>query len=438
MKKTIIVFYSEGYCDQVAKALSEYYQKLADEVSVLLINEAQYTAWGTRRFKDGLYRFSMRYFPNINRFGGFISYQYNEKFKNKMSKNVKETESQETEVAVEEKEESFKKLKTRFRKMDNILLRFNPDVVVCTTPVSLEKALKARERLKMPVQICVAITDYCTNRGMINHGVDKFLVQNAKIKQTLSTFGINEDIVDVLGTPICQSIAEEYDRKAQLEAFGVTNKDLKNILIVSGRCGCARVIDAFKDIAPYTQEMNIFVMANDSRNIHSFVKSYTKASKSTENIYLIDSIDDMAKLYSITDVIVTSPTAAITYEAAVRGIPCVLLKPANQLEEGNFQYLSTNGYAFIGEKTSHLVPTVLSLVKGENPDGSKLSIKKQPTNVAKAYGDSILAMISEEMQKKKQEKAKSKKAKAAKEAVEDAVVEDKKDDKAKKDTKKKK
>ena len=440
MKKTIIVFYSEGYCDQVAKALSEYYQKLADEVSVLLINEAQYTSWGSRRFKDGLYRFSMRYFPGINRFGGFISYQYNEKFKSKSSKNVKETESQEADVAVEEeKEESFKKIRTRFRKMDNILLRFNPDVVVCTTPVSLEKALKARERLRMPVQICVAITDYCTNRGMINHGVDKFLVQNAKIKQTLSTFGIKDETVDVLGTPICKSIVEEYDRKTQLEAFGVTNKDLKNILIVSGRCGCARVIDAFKDLAPYASEMNIFVMANDSRNIHSFVKTYTKASKSTDNIYVIDSMDDMAKLYSVIDVIVTSPTAAITYEAAARGIPCVLLNPANQLEEGNFQYLSTNGFAFIGEKTSHLVPTVLSLAKGENPDGSKLNIKKQPTNAAKLYGDSILAMVSEEMQKKKQEKAKSKKAaKEIEDEIVDAKVEDKKAEKAKKETKKKK
>ena len=429
MKKTVVVFYSEGYCDQVAKALSEYYNKIADEVSVLLINEKQYTTWGTRKIKDDLYRFSMRYFPNINRFGGFISYQYNEKFKNKMSKNAKEAQIEDApQEAGEQKEESFRSLKIHFRKLDNILLRFNPDVVVCTTPVSLEKALKARERLKSSVQICVAITDFCTNRGMINHGVDKFIVQNANIKQTLCTFGIKEDVIDVIGTPIPSALTEVYDKKAVLEELNVVNKDLPNVMIVSGRCGCARVIDAFKDLAPYSNEINYFVFANNSQNIHSYVKTYVKAAHQKDNIYLIDEVDNMAKIYSIMDVVVTSPTAAITYEASVRGIPTVLLKPANQLEEGNFQYLSTNGYAFIGEKTSHLVPIVLSLVKGKNPDGTPLNIKKQPADKAKAFGDSILAMISEDMQIKKQEKAASKKAKQEK----------KEDDKDKKAAKKKK
>lgn len=436
MKKTVVVFYSEGYCDQVAKALSEYYSKIADEVSVLLINEKQYTSWGSRKFKDDMYRFSMRYFPGINRFGGFISYQYNEKFKNKMSKNAKEAQVEDDAQKPDDgKEESFKGVKARFRKVDNILLRFNPDVVVCTTPVSLEKALKARERLRSSVQICVAITDYCTNRGMINHGVDKFLVQNANIKQTLSTFGIKEDVIEVIGTPIQEGITKVYDKKKLLEEFNVVNKDLPNVIIVSGRCGCARVIDAFKDLATYSNEMNFFIFANDSQNIHSYVKTYVKAAKQSENIYVIDEVDDMAKIYSMADVIVTSPTAAITYEASTRGIPMVLLKPANQLEEGNFTYLSTNGFAFIGEKTSHLVPIVLSLVKGQNPDGTPLNIKKQPADKAKAYGDAILNMISEDMQIKKQAKDASKKAKQKKEEkIEDAPV----DEKAKKASKKKK
>ena len=220
-----------------------------------------------------------------------------------------------------------------------------------------------------------------------------------------------------------------------LEEFNVVNKDLPNVIIVSGRCGCARVIDAFKDLATYSNEMNFFIFANDSQNIHSYVKTYVKAAKQSENIYVIDEVDDMAKIYSMADVIVTSPTAAITYEASTRGIPMVLLKPANQLEEGNFTYLSTNGFAFIGEKTSHLVPIVLSLVKGQNPDGTPLNIKKQPADKAKAYGDAILNMISEDMQIKKQAKDASKKAKQKKEEkIEDAPV----DEKAKKASKKKK
>lgn len=438
MKKTVVVFYSEGYCDQVALALNEYYSTIADEVSVLLINEKQYTSFGARKFKDNMYRFSMRYFPSINRFGGFISYQYNEKFKNKFSKNAKETEVEDEQLPAEVKEESFKGVKMHFRKMDNILLRFNPDVVVCTTPVSLEKALKARERLRSSVQICVAITDYCTNRGMINHGVDKYIVQNSSIKQTLITFGIKEQVIKVAGTPICASITEKFDRAKVLEEFNIVNKDIPNVMIVAGRCGCARVIDAFKDLATYSNEMNLFVFANDSQNIHSFVKTYVKAAKQQENIYVIDEVNNMAKIYSIMDVIVTSPTAAITYEASVRGIPTVLLKPANQLEEGNYTYLSTNGYSFIGEKTSHLVPTVLALTKGENLDGTKLSVKTSSANNAKEYGDTILAMVSEDMQLKKQQKAASKKAKQEKQAEETKQAEEnKKEEKPKKATKKK-
>ncbi len=426
MKKTVVVFYSKGYCDQVAYALEEYYNSIADQVSVLLINESQYTSIGSRKFKDGLYKFSMRNMPSVNRFCGYISYQYNEKFKNKTSKNAKETEAESKAVAVDpEKEESFKNLKTRFRKVDNIFLRFNPDVVICTTPVSLEKSLKARERLGMSMQICVAITDYCTNRGLINSGVDKFLVQNTGIKQTLTTFGIKEENIQVLGTPINTAITKKYDRAKMLEYFGVQNKELPNVMIVSGRCGCSRVIDAFKTLAPYTNDMNMFVFANDSQNIHSFIKSYIKAAKISTNVYMIDEVDDMAKIYSIIDVVVTSPTAAITYEASSRGIPVVLLKAANMLEEGNFTYLSTNGYAFIGEKTSHLVPAVMSLIKKQNPDGTALNIKPQPQDRAKEYGDYILSLVSTDAQTKKAQRA-AKRAKQMAEKLEDKpVIEDK-------------
>ena len=424
MKKTVVVFYSEGYCDQVAHALDEYFKTIADQVSVLLINEKQYTSIGSRAFKDKLYRFSMRNFPSLNRLFGFISYQYNEKIKSKTAKNAKEAEADVPVAAQEGKEESFKKLKIHFRKVDNILLRFNPDVVVCTTPVSLEMALKARERLGSSVQICVAMTDYCTNRGLINKGVDKFLVQNANIKQTLMTFGMKEDDISVLGTPINSFIVEKYDRDQMLDYFGVKNKDLPNVMIVSGRCGCARVIDAFKVLAQYSTEMNIFVFANDSTNIHQYVKTYSKATKINENVYVIDEIENMAKMYSIIDVVVTSPTAAITYEAAARGIPCVLLKPVTLLEEGNFSYLTTNGYGFVGEKRSHLVPAVLSLIKGQNLDGTKLKVKEQPIDKAKAYADAILALIPEDAQKKKADKA-AKRAKLL--AKEDAEIDKEKE-----------
>ena len=245
MKKTIIVCYAEGHCDQVAYALQEYYAKKADEVSLLLINEKQYTSFNTRALKDTLYRFSMRNWPSINKFCGYISYQYNEKLKNKKSKNAKEAQ-QEIPGEKPEKEESFKKLKTRYRKMDNILLRFNPDVVVCTTPVSLEKALIARERLGSSTQIVVPITDYCTNRGLINNGVDKFIVQNSGIKQTLLAFGIKEENIEIIGTPIVSTVLEKFDKKAVFDELGIVNRDLPVVVIASGRCGSSRIIDGFK------------------------------------------------------------------------------------------------------------------------------------------------------------------------------------------------
>ncbi len=436
MKKTVIVFYSKGYCDQVAQALGEYYATIADQASCLLIDEKQYTFGSTRAFKDSMYRLSMRNFPSINRFAGYISYQYNEKFKSKTSKNAIEAEAQEPTEKPNDKEESFRNLKIRFRKMDNILIRFNPDIVVCTTPISLEKALKARERLSSPVQICVAITDYCTNRGMINKGVDKYLVQNANIKQTLIAFGIAEKNIEVLGTPIPKGITEKFDKAKVLDEFGVKNKELPNVMLVSGRCGCARVIDAFKDLAPLVDEMNLFVFENNSQNIKSFIKSYAKAAKISENIYVIDEIDNMAKIYSIVDVIVSSPTAAITYEASAREIPCVLLKPANLLEEGNFTFLTSHGYSYLGEKTSHLVPAVLSLLKGQNIDGTPVVVRPQPVDRAKPIGDYILSLIKEEAQEKKAQKSAARKARLEKEAQQ--AQEDEVKEETKKSSKKKK
>ena len=72
MKKTVVIFYSKGYCDQVAIALKEYYATKQQEVNAILIDEDDYSNFHFANFRRNMYKFSARNTPIFNKLLGFF------------------------------------------------------------------------------------------------------------------------------------------------------------------------------------------------------------------------------------------------------------------------------------------------------------------------------------------------------------------------------
>ena len=153
----------------------------------------------------------------------------------------------------------------------------------------------------------------------------------------------------------------EYDGDEVAEAMGI-DRSVPTVTLDGGRYGVATLKDAFAALADYSDRLNLVVLTGGSDTILRFIRSYVKARGLNKNIYVVENVTDMWKIYDITDVLVTAPTIVTVYEACVKNIPCVLIKPINQSESDNAEYLVSTQMALRGGKDEQLVTSVLSFL----------------------------------------------------------------------------
>ena len=134
------------------------------------------------------------------------------------------------------------------------------------------------------------------------------------------------------------------------------------VTLDGGRYGVATLKDAFAALADYCDRLNLVVLTGGSKTILDFVKSYVKAKGIDKNVYVVEEVTDMWKIYDITDVLVTAPTIVTIYEACVKNIPCVLIKPINVHDAENAEYIAAGKLAQRGVKDEQLVTAVLGFL----------------------------------------------------------------------------
>lgn len=400
MKKTVVIFYSKGYCDQVAIALKEYYATKQQEVNAILIDEDDYSNFHYASFRRNLYKFSARNTPIFNKLLGFFQdRQYESRIRRSFKEENEGVDKIETQIDADanqaaNKSSALSNLKLRMRQVDVILKRFMPEAIVCTTAQSLKRVLVARARLGYnKMKVFSAISDFYAHKGFILKGVDKYLVSNMAIKQALQAYRIQEEDVEVVGHPVRNGVEKVYDKQEVMNYLGIENKELPTLVVAGGRYGSSRIKTAIKDVIQFADRANIIVLSDNSQSVRTFVNQICSSLKITNNVYQIDSIDDIAKIYSIANCVICTPTAYMTFEVIARGIPCVLTSPIDYREKGNFEYLTNNGFALAGSDSERLIAGLTSIVNNDDDckefvDSIKGVFK---LNDVKKYGDYILS-----------------------------------------------
>ncbi len=397
MKKTIVIFYSKGYYDQLAISLQEYFSSKKELVNAVLIDEDDYSNFHFASFCRGMYKFSTRNTPVISSLVAFFTKPfYERRIKTSFQEDIQKDKKGEENPQITKKEnepinikepnkiealekktnDTIKGVKQRLRQADIIIKRFNPDLIICTTAHSLKKVLKAKERLQSGVLVYSAISDFYAHNGFILKGVNKYIVSTTYVKQGLIPFGIPEENIEVIGMPARKGVDRVYDKDEVLSSLGVANKNLPNIVLAGGRYGSSRIKTALKDVALFSDKANIIILADKSESVHTFATSFCKSAKINENVYIIDSVDDIAKLYSIADCLVCNATTYLVYEALNREIPVVLTSPIDYREQGNYDFLTTNGYGLVGSDSEKLNSALYTIIqKGPTYDDYKAHIK---------------------------------------------------------------
>ena len=313
----------------------------------------------------------------------------------------------------------------KFHKVDNVFMRFEPEIVLCLSPKAHNKAILAKQRLAMnDVRVYALLTDFSLNKAYINYQSDGYFVQNEVIKQALIANKVDEQKISVCGTLIDEERLVDVPADEAREKIGISN-DLPTVTISGGRYGVSYVKDTFATLSAYTDRLNLIVLTGGSSSIEKFVLTYCKAKNYDKNIFVINGNADMNTIYAVSDVMVCSPTTVTMYEIFAKNIPCVLIRSLNNNEKGNHTFLAEEQLAMRGGKDEQLATAVLGFINNNNIkqeylynqrkffdagaiEGFARTIYKESCEINKAREDAKVAAPAEKTEKKSQEKEKTK------------------------------
>ena len=246
------------------------------------------------------------------------------------------------------------------------MMRFDADFVICTSQYSIHKAVVAREKYNLKGKIFALITDYALQGNFISHDVDGYFTVTRKCKKMLVDKGIDEDKIYIVSMPLNEPMQIKRSKDDIRKQFNIRN-DLPIITVVGGRYGSKYLCKTLDCVCENKDFNFIFIVDGNSSVQKRFKKLGKNNFNLSNNIYFVQSGNELERAYFISDYVISAPTAAITYEVLLRKIPLLLMDSANNVETKNSKFLIAGGYAHSALNKSRLVKA-LEDVKDDGGD----------------------------------------------------------------------
>lgn len=216
------------------------------------------------------------------------------------------------------------------RRVQNVFLRYNPDVVIAMTPRVLHPSLAVRDKLRMKTKVAVVIDEFCLDKQMVNKAVDFYFVDNHDIKEQLTNFGINENKTQINNIPVRKHIQKVMAREDALKVFDFEDKP--TIMLIASQYGDEKFRKVINALSEARLDINVIVACGYSRRLLAYVREKTHFLGLNEGI-------DINAGYSCADIVITRPTATVLAEAIYKKKLIFSLYPSGEMERRTLDYL---------------------------------------------------------------------------------------------------
>ncbi len=360
-KKCVLLLYGEGRYDTSMAAIKEYIELERTDAYVVAVSDKDLYSYNRYKIAFFMYKFGSRACNFVNRFRiKYHTFKCRIKLGSGKNKPIKKRKPPEGVIA-----KFFYTLTEKHRRIHNLLVRYVPDIVVCSTPKLLHDTITAKHKAAMQnISIAALITDYSLDARFVDYKANYYFVQNDNILERLVSHGVEKRRIKVSGTPLTKSSIVIHNRQEVLAEMGIEN-DYYNVILVGGRYGGEIIKNAFTSVIEMDHNMNIIVMAGGSDGLAKFVSMLSKNKNCEGSVYVVEEVNDLSKIYSIADIMITMPTASTTYEATYHNIKMITCRGADAIEENNSQYLATKQLSLQGRNNNELVQSMSKYMMDE-------------------------------------------------------------------------
>lgn len=247
------------------------------------------------------------------------------------------------------------------------------DAVLC---VHIFPALLLTRMLMLhPVAIRTGLlaTDYTCSPGCNRCELDYcFIPDDAFIPEFLAA-GVPQERIAVTGIPVRQAFLNRTDKCSAKQSYGIDPQH-NHIVMACGSMGCGPMEQIASLLAEgMDSETELSIVCGTNRKLQS---SLQKALADYPQIHVHGFVKDMAGMMDSADLFLTKPGGISVSEAAVKGLPMVLIDAVAGCESGNLQFFVEKGAAKTAETPQSIAKLCLELMHDQ----------KQLVQMANAFG----------------------------------------------------
>ncbi|MDR0752395.1 MAG: hypothetical protein LBF12_07465 [Christensenellaceae bacterium] len=216
----------------------------------------------------------------------------------------------------------------------NILIRYNPDLIILNDLSLIQDVIVARDKAMPDVPIAMVLSDYVLDLRIATNKINKFFVDNIAIKTTLVNNNIPEEKVVITDFPINPIIDKPTDKASLYSEFGF-NVDKPLLLISTPPTDAAGIRQIFGILSQQKQFFNIVVDCGGDRNLLTHAHA--------NDLVAINEGRSSFPLYEHASIVIGRPTSLAVAKTLYKGGLYFLLEARGEREARIANYLTEAG-----------------------------------------------------------------------------------------------
>ena len=268
-------------------------------------------------------------------------------------------------------------------KLLKLLREKNPDLIISTHPFGSQMCSYLKRKNKITAKIATIMTDFAPHdQWLVGHEfTDYFFVAHDKMKDYLISKDIPENKVFATGIPISEKFQEKYDKNEIIKKYDLDENKFTILFFGGGEFGLGktRTVQIFENFVNEIKNHNIQIIAISGKNpkMKSAFEEIVHNNNAEDNVKIIGFSNEVPKLMSISDLVVTKPGGLTTSESLASNLPMVVINPIPGQEEENAEFLESKGIAVWIKKTDNSKEVIQKLLA----DKEKLKAMKENTKI---------------------------------------------------------
>lgn len=341
MKKVLILSCNTGQGhNSCAQAIQEYFEgrgvlcDIQDSLTFTSPGFSQFISWG----HSTVYR----YFPGLFQWG----YRMGEKHP----------------AMFAEASLSYRLLAKGAEALYHCIRAENYDTVICTHIFSAITLTEMMRKMPLPIQTALLATDYTCSPGVDATNMQWYFTPDASLTEAFTAAGIPAEKIVPSGIPVRPA----FDKSVELaDAKRLLNLPLehKHLLVSCGSMGCGHmrtILHYVVQAMPPDLDVTV-VCGTNARLVRKMSRKYRK----NKNVHIVGYTGEMPLYMDAADLYLTKPGGISVTEAAVKGLPMVLINAVSGCEDHNRRFVARHVAVYSGRSSKKLAEQCLRLLYTE-------------------------------------------------------------------------